>query len=473
MRPAAPNPAGSTAALPRCRLPLALRFAGALALVAVAMGCAAPALAQPAAPAAVVLEVEGVIGPPLAEYVMRELRAAPGRGARLVILRMDTPGGLDSAMRDLIRAVLASPVPVATYVSPSGARAASAGTYILYASHVAAMAPGTNLGAATPVPVGGTAPLPGPPERQKDAPDGGPAQAPAPRDAMSAKVVNDAVAYIRGLAQLHGRNADWAERAVREAVSLSAQEALEQGVVELIARDVPDLLAQAHGRTVRLGGEPLVLATQDLQIVQVPPDWRTRTLALLANPNLAFLLLLLGAYGILFEILNPGAIVPGVVGGICLLVGLFALNLLPVNWAGLALLLLGIGLMTAEALVPSFGILGIGGMVAFALGAILLFEGGAPGLRIALPLVIGATITSGAFFVLALAALVRSRRRAVAAGGEALLGARGEVVAWHGGAGSALVQGERWQARSRHPLSPGDRIKVVAREGLVLTVERE
>jgi membrane-bound serine protease (ClpP class) len=439
----------------------------------------------------IVLELEDVVGPPVAEYIAKEIRAAPERGAALIVIRMDTPGGLDTAMRDIIRAILASPVPVATYVAPSGARAASAGTYIIYASHVAAMAPGTNLGAATPIALGAPPGLPGgdepsgedSPERKDQAKDGPSPPAGkkserarptlAPKDAMSAKVINDAVAYIRGLAKLHGRNADWAEKAVREAVSLSSDDALEQKVIDIVATDVKHLLAQADGRTVNLGGERRTLATRDLTVVAVEPDWRIRVLSALANPNVAFILLVIGVYGLIFEFLNPGAVAPGVIGGISLLVGLFALNLLPINYAGIALLLLGIALMVAEAFVPALGVLGIGGMVSFALGALMLFDtDDVPGVQLALPVVIGTTVVSGAFFLLVVSMLIRSRKRRVVSGGEALLGAGGEVISWDDGTGTVLVQGERWQANANQALAPGDRIRVVARDGLTLTVER-
>jgi membrane-bound serine protease (ClpP class) len=440
---------------------------------------------------AIVLELEDIVGPPVAEYIAKEIRAAPERHAALVVIRIDTPGGLDGAMRDIIRAILSSTVPVATYVAPSGARAASAGTYILYASHIAAMAPGTNLGAATPIAIGAPPSWPGdreePKEKEKGSPGKDPNKSPAdregkprkdaapaspPKDTMSAKLINDAVAYIRALAKLHGRNAEWAEKAVREAVSLSSDDALEQKVIDIVATDVKQLLAQADGRTVNLGGNPRTLATRDLAIVTVEPDWRTRVLSALANPNVAFILLLLGIYGIIFEFAHPGTVAPGVVGSICLLVGLFALNLLPLNYAGIALLLLGLALMVAEAFVPAFGILGIGGLVSFAIGALMLFDTGVPGLQLALPVVIGTTVVSGAFFLIVLSMLIRSRRRAVVSGDEALINAAGEVLAWHESSGTVLVQGERWQARAQQPLTPGEKIKVIARDGLVLTVDR-
>jgi membrane-bound serine protease (ClpP class) len=430
---------------------------------------------------AVVLDVNGAIGPAIADYVTRELSAIHPDDTGLVVLRMDTPGGLDSSMREIIRAILASPVPVAAYVAPSGARAASAGTYITYACAVAAMAPGTNLGAATPIQIG-VAPQssPGQPkEAPADSPGkrtGGDAATNEPPageagDPETRKMVNDAVAYIRGLAELNGRNADWAVEAVRRAVSLPATAALALHVVDVIARDVPDLLRQVDGRTAVVQGVPQRLATADLDIVTVKPDWRTEFLGVLTNPNIAYLLLLLGAYGLIFEATSPGAVLPGLVGGISLLLALFGLNLLPVNYAGAALLLLGIGLMVAEAVIGAFGVIGIGGVVAFAFGSIMTFRSAPPGFGISLSIVIGATIVSAGFFLFALTALLRSRRRPVITGKEALIGARGETMGWQDKEGRVRVQGEIWRARCAHVLEPGTQVKVIGREGLVLVVE--
>ena len=351
--------------------------------------------ADPAgARSAVVIALDGAIGPATADYVVHALQAAEHRGAALVILRLDTPGGLDSAMRDIIRAVLACPVPVVTYVAPSGARAASAGTYILYASALAAMAPGTNLGAATPVSMVGETPLPGPDNPPSRDPEttGRPAPTAPPRDAMATKVANDAAAYIRGLATMHGRNADWAERAVREAVSLPYDAALDQRVVEVVAASLPDLLAQADGRTVVVQGRPTRLETGGLDIVVIEPAWRDRLLGMLTDPNVVYLLLLAGLFGLILEFSHPGLIAPGVLGTICLLVGGYGLNLLPVDYAGLALALLGIGLMSAEAFVPAFGALVLGGAGALAIGSVMMFRD--PGFRPLLPLVVGAALVS-------------------------------------------------------------------------------
>jgi membrane-bound serine protease (ClpP class) len=429
-----------------------------------------------AAQQAVVLQIDGAIGPAVADYVVRELRGIRPADTRLIVLRMNTPGGLDTSMRDIIRAILASPVPVATYVAPSGARAASAGTYIAYASAIAAMAPGTNLGAATPVHLGAPG-LPGgtpqQPAGQKDKDKSGEKSTSStePADAETRKAVNDAIAYIRGLAELNGRNAEWAAEAVRSAVSLPASEALKLHVIDVIADDIPDLLRKIDGRTVKVAGKAERLATADLEVVTAAPDWRTELLAVITDPNVAFMLMLLGVYGLIFEFLNPGAVAPGLVGSISLLVALYALNLLPINYAGAALVLLGIGLMVAEAHIGSFGVIGVAGIVAFVIGALLMFPSGAPGFTLSFSVVAAATIMTAALFLLVLTMLLRSRRRPVVTGKEGLLGAEGETVAWDGAEGRVRVNGEIWRARAPRPLPAGARIRVIDREGLVLVVE--
>jgi membrane-bound serine protease (ClpP class) len=439
-----------------------LRRYAAFALVAALAAITASVIAAAAAKRAIVLEVNGVIGPAIADYVGRELRTVKPDNVGLVVLRMNTPGGLDTSMREMIAAILAAPVPVATYVAPNGARAASAGTYIAYASAVAAMAPGTNIGAATPVQLGPPPILPG----------GKPEQKNEPADAATRKAVNDAVAYIRGLAELNGRNADWAVEAVRTAASLPASEALKLGVIDVIADDVPDLLRKIDGRAALVAGKPQRLATAGLEIVTVAPDWRTELLAIITNPNVAFILLLIGIYGLIFEFLSPGAVAPGLTGAICLLVALYALNLLPINYAGAALVMLGIGLMVAEVHIGAFGVIGVGGIAAFIIGAIMMFPPGVPGLELSPANVVGAAILTGSLMLLVLGMLLRSRRRVVVAGAEALLGAEGQAVSWQGAEGRVRVHGEVWRARAATPPLPGARVKVVGREGLVLIVER-
>jgi membrane-bound serine protease (ClpP class) len=417
---------------------------------------------------AVLLELSGAIGPATSEYVADGFAEAERRGAGLIILRMDTPGGLDSAMREIIRRILDTRIPVVTYVAPSGSRAASAGTYILYASHVAAMAPSTHLGAATPISIGGGF---GRGDDKRDDKKDDKKDDKAPGNAAEAKAVNDAVAYIRGLAGLRGRNAEWAEKAVREAATLTASEALEQKVIEVIADDLAELLRRIDGRTVKFGNDEVKLSTAELAVEAVEPDWRNRILSTITNPNLAYLLLIAGFYGLLFEFISPGAVAPGVIGGICLLVGLYALNLLPVNYAGFALILLGMGLMVAEVFIGSFGVIGVGGVVAFLIGSLLLFRGDVPGFELSLPVVVGATLASAAFFLVAIAAMLRAHRRPVVTGEAELIGSSGRVLWWEDGEGDVHARGERWHALSASPLVTGDRVRIVERRGLTLSVE--
>jgi membrane-bound serine protease (ClpP class) len=428
------------------------------------------AAASPAAAATVTaLQVRDAIGPASADYIIRGIAKAEQAKAAMVVIELDTPGGLDNSMRDVIRAIMASRVPVAVYVSPEGARAASAGTYILYAAHIAAMAPATTLGAATPVAIG----MPGAPrpgdekprsadEKPRTPASGSKEDADARKtpplgsgDAMSAKQIHDAAALIRGLAQQRGRNAEWAERAVREAVSLTAPEALREKVIDIVARDRADLLAQADGRTVRLADREVKLATRGAEVQLILPDWRQRLLSVIANPSFALILLMVGIYGLMFEFSSPGFGVAGTVGAICLLLAMFALQLLPVSYAGLALVLLGAALMAAEVLSPSFGVFGVGGVVAFIAGALLLFDRDVPGFGVPLPLIFGLAIASVVIIIAGGGMAMRARKRAVVSGVEMMVGADGVVLSSGPGGTWAMVQGERWQVRGPEDLAPG------------------
>lgn len=461
-----------------------------------------------------VVDLNGGIGPASADFVIRAIEAAATE-ADWLLIRMDTPGGLDRSMRDIIKAILASEVPVITWVGPEGSRAASAGTYILYASHIAAMAPATNLGSATPVSVGGAEPpgLPSPTEPDADAdddatPDDGadtpttgtdadaaadaqsgnrsddgsaPADAPALVTAMERKTVNDAAAYIRSLAELRGRNGDWAEAAVRKAANLSANEALEQNVIDFVAGSIDELMAMIDGRTVRVAGADVVLATRDYRIEEIEPDWRHDLLATITDPSVAYLLLMAGAYGLLLEFYNPGFGVAGITGAICLLLGAYALQLLPINYAGLGLIGLGLVLMIAEALTPTLGVLGGGGLVAFVIGSVVLMDTELPGYQLSIWLILGTAASAVLMLTVSLGFFLRSRRAPLTTGDGSFVDhdarvktdfrhddtAASEAIAY---TGSVIFNGEIWSAVSHQPLVAGDRVKIRARDGLVLRV---
>lgn len=455
---------------------------GTAALLALGLGAFAsqPPAGHPRAGAHVArIELSGPIGPAAAEYVDGAMQRAAGDGAAAIVLQMDTPGGLAESMRPIIAGILASKVPVLGYVAPGGARAASAGTYILYACHVAAMAPATHLGAATPVSLGGGTRMPPgddqpSPSERNGSPEGGdkPA-AEAGADAESDKVLNDAIAYIRSLAQLRGRNAAWAEQAVRGAATLTASEALDKHVIDFVAADTTTLLAQADGRTVRVGDRMLTLHLAGLPLREYAPDWRNRFLATITNPTIAYMLLLAGIYGLVLEAFHPGTLLPGITGGICLLIGLYALQLLPVNYAGLALMALGMGLLLAEAFNPSVGALGVGGAIAFVVGSIMLFRAGVPGYAVNLGVIAGIALSA----MLGLGALLRLTMRARKAPHfsveQSMQATVGELLrpVSTGGESWARIQGEQWKVRCAVALPAGARVRVVRREGLLLWVE--
>ncbi|PCO04381.1 serine protease [Microbulbifer flavimaris] len=480
--------------LPR-RGVFALILLGILASLAIAQQERTPHVAK--------FSIDGAIGPATTDYLERAMEEAEEQGARLFVLQMDTPGGLDAATRDIIQNILASDIPVATLVYPAGSRAASAGTYILYASHVAAMAPSTTLGAATPVQMGGAPGQPQPGQQpdqerragsagknsdqdssgEKSADDAesegaskeGDSTAPKPGSAMERKVINDSVAYIRGLANRYGRNADWAEKAVREAATLTAREALEENVIDIVAKNPEDLIAQLAGRKVQLeSGEVTVQEDiAELPVREFEPDWRNELLALITNPQVAYILLLVGIYGLIFEGYNPGALVPGIVGVICLLLAFYALQVLPINYAGLALIIVGALLIVAEVFMPSFGALGIGGVIALVIGSVMLIDSDVPGMQVSRKLIGAVAGVSGLAMLGLLMAVGRSLRKPRVAIDHAMVGRTATVKSVEKDEVLVMIGGEIWSAHSDAELVPGQQVKVIAEQGLWLQVEPE
>lgn len=420
---------------------------------------------------AAVLRINGAIGPGVADYVVRGIETAQKQGASAVVLTMDTPGGLATAMRRMIKSILSADIPVIGYVTPSGARAASAGTYLLYASHIAAMAPGTNLGAATPVSIGAPSGIGGQ-DKDKDKNNKKNKKKNQPKvSATNLKAINDAKAYIKSLAELRGRNVKWAVKAVTEADSISANEALKKNVINVIAVSIPALLNKINDQSVIIDGKSVVLKTTNLALKPIHPTWRDKILAVITNPSVAYILMMLGVYGLFFEFMNPGFIVPGVVGGISLLVALYAFQMLPINYAGVILIVLGLVFMIAEVFVPSFGALGLGGIIGFLIGSFLLMDTDVPGFSLPWQLIIGVTISTALFIIGAIQLIVRSRNKPVVSGQEGMIGKVGTIEkvgkqTW------VIVSGERWHVKSDENLKNDQQVKVIATEGMVLKVSK-
>jgi membrane-bound serine protease (ClpP class) len=452
-------------------------LAGLAGLLAAHHAGAQEPTAERSRPVAVLVEVDGAIGPASVRHVETAIAEAEERYAEVVILQLDTPGGLVTSMREMVAAIIASRVPVVGYVAPSGARAASAGTYIIYATHIAAMAPGTNIGAATPITMG----MPGLPETDpnkknaaektdEDKPSDDKTEPVAPKDPAKAKAVNDAVAFIRSLAELRDRNVEWAEEAVRKASSISANEALRLDVINLVSPDIEHLLSDLDGRKVLVAGKDETLSTKGLTVERIEPDVLTEILNIITDPNIALILLMIGVYGLIFEFATPGSIGPGVVGAICLVLGLYALNQLPFNYTGLTLVLIGIVCMVAEAFTPTFGVLGIGGLVAFVLGAAFLIDTDVPAFQLSSTVIAATGLASALILIVLLGYVLRSLRRPISGGVGGVVGNMAKVMDWSGTAGHVWVHGERWEARASERLEVDQQVRVLRIDGLTLVV---
>jgi len=402
------------------------------------------------------LEIKGAIGPASSYYLEEAMADALRQNAQMVLIELDTPGGLSTSMREMIQEITNSTIPVIIYVSPKGARAASAGTYLIYASHVAAMAPGTNLGAATPV---NLMPTPKIPDLNSSAPS-----------TLEKKAINDAMAYIKSLAELNDRNVSWALDAVKEAKSISAKDALRYGVIDLIAEDTNELLNKLEGRAVTVSGKSVVLRTKGSTIKTFEADWKTQLLTIITNPNIAYIFLLIAIYGIFFELMNPGGLFPGVIGVISGVIALYALNMIPFNYAGLLLIILGIAFMIAEVLIVGFGILGIGGVAAFAFGSLLLFDTETLGSGVSIPLIIAFSLVSIGFFIFVLRFLLHSRSVKVVTGIDEMVGAAAEVLESTKDGYRVRCHSEIWYATSDSVLKAGQNVQVESLSGLILHV---
>lgn len=433
--------------------------------------------------------VDGPISPVSADYIQKQVEKAQNEGLDLLILQIDTPGGLMTSTRQIVKVILGSEVPIAVHVAPPGARAASAGVFITMAAHVAAMAPGTNIGAAHPVSIGGGNPLSpkketpeeekggkGEEEKKTEGESGGEGEGeekPAESDesVMGQKILNDTVAFARSIAERMGRNADWAERAVRESVSVTETKALELNVIDIIAEDVDDLLAAIDGRSVKVSGKEIVLAVGGATVIDRPMGWRHRVLGTLSDPNVAYILMMLGIYGLFFELANPGVVLPGVLGGVFLILAFFSFQVLPINYAGFLLILVAVILFILEVKVVSYGMLSVGGIAALFLGSLMLFETVEPYYRLSLSLVVGVTVFTALFFVVGLGLAIRVQRRRPTTGAEGLIGEEGVVTASLTPEGTVKVRGEIWKAVSEGNIETGSKVKVKAVNGMVVNVE--